>query len=425
MSATAPAQPDGSAPSSLAARVSARRDPALARRGRALYRRDLLSSLWAPVSVFGLAFLPYLALVEFFPRSAGWAQPALQLFGLLLLGWLVALAVLRRVYPQADRARRGRREARELLSEVGRKLARQGGAVPGAVAGRVEEQAARLDAAVAGGAPPDALEAELKAMGELAERDLPGFKRGATADFLGGFGKALLLALAIRTVLIEPYRIPSGSMLPTLHIGDQVFINKFLYGVRIPFTNTVPFVLVREPGRGDVVVFENPVTRDDYIKRVVGVPGDRVELRDGVTYLNGEAVPRELASADFVSMNRDGVTGEWEPQHSLAFEERLGERAFTTLKNPAFTRCSREGPYVVPPGHVFVMGDNRDNSLDSRYGLGRPGEQGCSPRQVEYVPFGHIKGKAMVIWLAIGHGGALSGPFESGLRTDRLFLPVR
>lgn len=422
MSATVNANGSAHGGATLTARVSARRDAALTRRGRALYRRDILSSLWAPVTVFGLAFLPYIVLVEFSAASASWAQPALKAFGLLMVAWFVALGVLRRVYPQADRLRRLRREGRELLGEVDKRL-RRSAPRDEATLHRLEEQAARLDAAVAGG-EADALEAELKGLSALAEKDLPGFKRGSTADFLSGFGKALLIALAIRTVLIEPYRIPSGSMLPTLHIGDQVFINKFIYGVRIPFTNTVPFVIVREPARGDVVVFENPVTGEDYIKRVVGVPGDRVELRDGLTYINGEPIERTVLERDYPVMNIDPRTGGWEEQHSAAYSEQLGDHAFTTLRRLGRHLCESEGPYTVPEGRVFVMGDNRDNSLDSRYGLGR-GDQSCNPRQVEYVPFGNIKGKAMVIWLAIGHGGLFKGPFESGLRTDRLFLPVR
>ncbi|MCI0571765.1 MAG: signal peptidase I, partial [Myxococcaceae bacterium] len=277
----------------LAQRVSARRGAHETRRSRALYWRDMLSSLWAPVTVFGLAFVPYIVLIEFVPASAAWAQPALKAVGLAMLAWFFALVVLRRVLPGQERLRRLRRESRELLGEVDRRLRRRGGVLREDVLRRLEEQAARLDAALVSGQVKP-LEDELRAMGELAEKDLPGFRRGTTADFVGGFAKALFIALAIRTVLIEPYRIPSGSMLPTLFIGDQVFINKFIYGVRIPFLNKVPFVLVREPARGDVVVFENPVTGEDFIKRVIGVPGDNVELKRGVTYVNGQPVQRAL-----------------------------------------------------------------------------------------------------------------------------------
>jgi signal peptidase I len=409
--------------STLTARVSARRDAEHARRSRALFWRDLLSSLWAPVTVFGLALLPYIVLIEFSQDSAAWAQPALKLFGLLMMGWFFALLVLRRVYPVAERQRRLRREARELLGEVDRRLRRKGGALKEESLRRLEDQATRLDAALAGGESA-VMEQELRSMSDLAEKDLPGFRRGSTSDFVSGFGKALLIALAIRTVLIEPYRIPSGSMLPTLQIGDQVFINKYLYGVRIPFLNLVPFVFVRPPARGDVIVFENPKTGQDYIKRVIGVPGDRVELREGVTYINGELVPHELLSRSFEVMNRDQLSGEWSAQEALAFEERLGNERFVSLKDPGELRCRQEGPYVVPEGNVFVMGDNRDNSSDSRYGLGTAPVM-CDPRFAAYVPFGNIKGKAMVIWLSLGRGGLFDGPWGFGLRTDRLFLPVR
>ena len=131
-------------------------------------------------------------------------------------------------------------------------------------------------------------------------RRSPVAARHGTADLLVGLVKALVVALLIRTVLVEPFKIPSGSMLPTLEIGDQIFVNKFIYGVRIPYLNVVPFSLVRSPERGDVIVFNNPAdTSKDFIKRVVGIPGDVVEIRDDVVYVNGREQPRTLVATDF------------------------------------------------------------------------------------------------------------------------------
>ncbi|HBT96280.1 MAG TPA: signal peptidase I [Desulfobulbaceae bacterium] len=166
---------------------------------------------------------------------------------------------------------------------------------------------------------------------------------------------AVIIALFIRAFVVQAFKIPSGSMLPTLQIGDHLLVNRFIYGIRLPFTGTL-LIPVSEPKRDDVVVFRFPPSPDtDYIKRVIGLPGDTVEIRDKVVYINGEKV------ADPHAHFTDGMT-------------------------PDITRGRRDefGPVTVPPGHLFVMGDNRDNSYDSRFW--------------GFVPDKNVLGKAFILY---------------------------
>lgn len=404
--------------SSLAEAMASRRPEAQQRASRALRWRERLTSLWAPITLLGLAFIPYVLLIQLAPRTAGWAQPLMQGLALLLLLAFVGLLALRLVSARERQLRTLRREARELMAEIDVLLARARGKVGEAQALVLSEQALRVEAASLEADVPR-LKRELEGLSALTGEHLGAYRRQSAMDFASGFLKALAIALLIRTIVVEPFKIPSGSMLPTLEIGDQVFVNKFLYGVRIPFTNYVPFVAVRPPARGDVIVFNNPKDESkDFIKRVVGLPGDTVEVIDEVVHLNGQPQPRTLRSESFVVWNLAG--SEWVSDEMVLYEEKLSEHGHSTLQSPLRPRGVTEGPYVVPAGSVFVMGDNRDNSADSRHELG--GRQGVPA----YVPYGHIKGKAMVIWFAWGHGGLGSSLFGgSGLRTDRLFLPVR
>jgi signal peptidase I len=177
---------------------------------------------------------------------------------------------------------------------------------------------------------------------------------------------ALALALFIRTFLVQAFKIPSGSMLPTLQIGDHLLANKLLYGLRVPIYGT-RYLSYFEPEREDIVVFVYPEDREkDFIKRVVGIPGDRIEIRHKKLYRNGEPVDEPYAR-------------------------------YTDPEGPA--PRDNFGPVTVPAGHVFVMGDNRDHSFDSRFW--------------GFVPYEDIKGKAFVIyWSWDGE--------DSWVRWDRL-----
>jgi signal peptidase I len=406
-------------PADLEALMASRRTPEQARASRTLLWRERLTSLWAPLVILGLALIPYIVLIEFVPPAAAWAQPLMQYLALAMLVSFGALLVYRFASPSERVLRGPRHDARELVEEIERVLRRVPGKIPPEASARLADQALQVEtASLAGDAAR--LEKETKALDKQATQELGVWRKQGGWDVFSGFAKALAIAVVIRVFIIEPYRIPSGSMLPTLEIGDQVFINKFLYGVRLPFTNWVPFQIVRPPARGDVIVFNNPVKPEqDFIKRVIGIPGDTVELVNGVVHLNGVAQQRTLVQEDQLVHNKS-ENGPWYPERLLLYHETLGERAHAVLQEDRVARLRTEGPYVVPERHVFVMGDNRDNSLDSRYGLGDPA------LGARFVPYGHIKGKAMVIWMALGYGGWFSNFFEgTGLRTDRLFEPVR
>ncbi len=200
-------------------------------------------------------------------------------------------------------------------------------------------------------------------------------------EYARSFFPIILLVLVIRSFIAEPFRIPSSSMVPTLHVGDFILVNKFSYGIRLPVLHTKVFD-TGEPERGEVVVFRYPKKPEDrekpdvdYIKRVVGLPGDRVGYFDKTIFINGEAVGQESREKGSELLHLT--------QSELRFEH-LGDDGHFILvdtdKRPV------EGEMVVPDGHYFVMGDNRDNSNDSRY-------WGTVPEQ-------NLVGKAFFIWMS-------------------------
>ena len=267
--------------------------------------------------------------------------------------------------------------------------------------------------------------------------------KSTTRDYIESIGAAVLIALALRAFVIEAFKIPSSSMYPTLEIGDHIFVNKFIYGVRIPYTRTKFFEL-RGPERGEVIVFIYPCDPDrDYIKRVVALAGDTVEVRCNVVYVNGEAVPSQEVDVEKYE-DYDDTTGKWSFRDVSRYRETVNGKNYETFHNadrpqmeemrklgthdqgdardfprpdnpfppkcsttpeepgaaapqtqvmgklvltkPSAKACEQQMHYVVPPGHVFVMGDNRSNSNDSRvWGS---------------VPIDNIKGEALFIWLS-------------------------
>lgn len=208
----------------------------------------------------------------------------------------------------------------------------------------------------------------------------PGAVESSVIEYAQSFFPVLLMVLVIRSFVFEPFRIPSGSMNPTLLQGDFIFVKKYTYGLRLPVLET-KIIETGEPERGDVVVFRLPSDPSiNYIKRVVGLPGDKIQYRDHQLLINGELMPLGTgdASAEFPG--------------SLQFTEVLGEREHEILvRNPG--SMAPEQQYTVPEGAYFMMGDNRDNSQDSRY--------------IGTVPETHLVGEAVRIWM---HMDGLSWP---------------
>jgi signal peptidase I len=219
----------------------------------------------------------------------------------------------------------------------------------------------------------------------------------------------LLGALPIRTLLFQPFSIPSGAMKPTLLVGDYFFVSKYAYGYSrfslpsppLPFTGRI---FAAEPGRGDVVVFRHPKEpATDYIKRIIGLPGDHIQMKDGLLYINKTPVRRERVEDFIDDENPAGAA------RIRRWRETLPNGVnYETLdlQDNGFLDNTQE--YAVPADHYFMMGDNRDNSTDSRV-----------LSQVGYVPFENLVGRAEIIYFSIQRAK------QPAMRFERLGLPVR
>ena len=390
-----------------------------ARRARWLWWVNRLSSLWAPVLLVFLVLALYVTLIEFSPCAYLLLLPCMKGVALgCVLAWL-ALVVGRGVAKPAFRLRAARVALEESDSEL-LWLARKSAQTPLDAKALSEISELRKQAWLAYVENDAGALSKVtgKLQGLAAKRFAQASRKAWFWKLLGLIG-TLLLVLLLRLVVVEPYAIPSGSMIPTLEIGDHVLVNRFLYGVRIPYKNIVPFVLLREPRRGDVIVFNNPAnTEVDYIKRVIGVAGDEIELRDKKVFVNGKPIATQEETPHYPYVTYDMRSG-WERGVAQLNREFLGSHPHRVLFDWAVFKENNEGPFVVPPKQVFVMGDNRDHSDDSRYGLG------SGSLRAHFVPLGNIKGKAMMVWWSWGldgWGGALWG--GRGVRADRLFLPM-
>jgi len=246
--------------------------------------------------------------------------------------------------------------------------------------------------------------------------------------------EVLLIAWVIRSLVFAPFSIPSGSMLPTLFIGDYVAVAKWPYGYsRFSFPWGFPSfegrLFGRLPARGDVVVFRAPRIDEDFVKRVIGLPGDTIEVRGGMLVLNGRPIPREQAgtfampisanspcrvvpgATPMVTRADDGGTACLYP----VFRETLpGGRSYRVIDQVDNPRADTVAPKVVPEGHLFLMGDNRDDSLDSRFS---PQEGG-----IGFVPVENLIGRATLIFWSTDGTAEYSKPWTwfSALRGDRI-----
>ncbi len=232
--------------------------------------------------------------------------------------------------------------------------------------------------------------------GKLEEEQDKLLKEPIIVEYSRSLFPVIFIVLVLRSFMVEPFRIPSGSMMPTLLVGDFILVNKYAYGVRLPVIDT-KIIDVGEPKRGDVVVFRYPKDPStDYIKRVIGVPGDQVQYRNKQVYINGELKPQvvesvyegigsgvSMSGAELIMEDLDGV------KHEL-----LVDKAKPTINYE----------FIVPKDKYFVMGDNRDNSNDSRYwGM---------------VPQDNLVGKAFFIWMNWDGSG-------DGVSFDRIGTPIK
>ncbi|WP_122411631.1 signal peptidase I [Pseudomonas viridiflava] len=226
--------------------------------------------------------------------------------------------------------------------------------------------------------------------GSVAEPDIAVVERLDKEPLLVEYGKSffpvLFIVLVLRSFLVEPFQIPSGSMKPTLEVGDFILVNKFSYGIRLPVLDQ-KVIQIGDPQRGDVMVFRYPSDPSvNYIKRVIGLPGDRIRYTsDKRLFVNGELVAKKLIGTE------PGTLGSAE-----LYEEQLGTVEHQIRQEMSRYRAPPDTEWTVPAAHYFMMGDNRDNSNDSRYW----DDPNIPKDELGMVPDKNIVGKAFAVWMS-------------------------
>jgi len=321
-----------------------------------------------------------------------------------LLGW----------WRQRTAVRRARAEGQHLVKEARRILKRYSYRIPEAVATEIKTDVMAVEAAL-GGDDLDSMRKSIAMLDDAMDAHLAFGRKSTVREYSESIGVAVAVALLLRAFVVEAFQIPSGSMIPTLEVGDHIFVSKFSYGLSIPFTD-MKILQYAEPQRGDVIVFKFPQDHStDYIKRVVGLPGDVIEMRQEELYINGKPVPREKSDQP-CDMGEVTEASERERPAGMFDEcetwfETLGTKRHETIQEPG--RGGRDfARTVVPPGRLFVMGDNRDNSSDSRvWG---------------FVDFNLVKGRALIIWWSRAETDSYSPvTWFKAIRWRRFFQPVR
>jgi signal peptidase I len=292
--------------------------------------------------------------------------------------------------------RRRYKEARRLMASVTKILQKKGAEV--SKKGKAELEAAVQSLQESLDQKSDAsIVQRVASLAEKADQHLAFAKKGAIREYMETIGVAVLVAVVLRLFVVEAFKIPSESMVPTLMVGDHIFVSKYRYGLSLPFIHT-RIIRFASPKHGEVVVFIKPpssgsaaerflgdeadMTGTDFIKRIVGLPGDRVEMRENVLFINDRRIPRcRVGTSHFKT--RDHFSDTWRDGEADLWIERHGEFEYTIIQSPGAPPDSFP-PVIIPDDRVFVLGDNRDNSNDSRYW--------------GTVPFDNIKGRAMFIW---------------------------